>query len=74
MSGRNIAISTGQRSDKTDAYVFNDPGMEVLPVFLLLERLCLTEERTVDGLDAGPPHQLRRGKGLDKVTVILSVP
>lgn len=50
--------------------MFDDPGMEVFPVLFLLERFRLTEEGTIDGLDARPPHQLRRGKRLDKVAVI----
>lgn len=53
--------------------MFDDPSMEVLPVLFLLERFRLTEEGAIDGLDAGPPHQLRRGKRLDKVAAILSV-
>lgn len=74
MSGQKETISSGQHRKKKAAYVFNNPSMEVLPVFFLLERLRLTEERPIDRLDTGPPHQLRRGKRLDKVTAIQLAP
>jgi hypothetical protein len=49
--------------------MFDNTGMQILPLLLGLEDLGFAQETAVDALNARPPHEFLRHKALDKVTM-----